>query len=94
MTRFFNTAGMDICIRWPLAGEVHRYAMELKVWRSGRPDPQDKGLDQLAGYLERLGLDCGTLVIFDQRDTAPPLPGRTSANAVKHGTHEIQVLRL
>jgi hypothetical protein len=36
------------------------------------PDPLAKGLVQLDGHLERLGLDRGVLVLFDRR------PGRTS----------------
>ena len=30
-------------------------AMELKVWRDGRPDPVSGGLVQLDGYLEGWG---------------------------------------
>jgi hypothetical protein len=41
----------------------HRYLAELKVWR-GEAAHQE-GLNQLADYLDRLGLDTGYLVIFD-----------------------------
>lgn len=41
-------------------------ALELKVWRSRRPDPLPSGLRQLDEYLDRLGLPTGWLVIFDQ----------------------------
>jgi hypothetical protein len=41
--------------------------MELKVWREGRPDPLQAGLEQLDRYLAGLGLESGWLVIFDQR---------------------------
>jgi hypothetical protein len=49
------------------ARAVQREAMELKVWRPGEKNPLAEGLVQLDGYLERLGLPEGTLVIFDRR---------------------------
>src|SRR6185295_19467527 len=55
---------IDLCVRWPHPTGVERWAVELKVWRDDRPDPQTEGLEQLSGYLERLSLDEGTLVIF------------------------------
>jgi hypothetical protein len=63
---------IDLLLRWPYRGEdgarlVQREAMELKVWRKGEKDPLAQGLTQLDGYLEGLGLDEGTLVIFDRR---------------------------
>jgi hypothetical protein len=63
---------IDLLLRWPYRGEdggrlVQREAMELKVWRKGEKDPLSQGLAQLDGYLEGLGLDEGTLVIFDRR---------------------------
>lgn len=48
-------------IRW------QREAMELKVWHPKQADFLDAGLVQLDGYLTRLGLDHGTLAIFDRR---------------------------
>ncbi len=57
---------IDLCVRWPFGnGQWQRFALELKVWRPHRPDPIDEGLRQLGGYLERLKLDSGTLMIFD-----------------------------
>ena len=44
-----------------------RMAMEVKVWRTGRKDPVTEGLVQMQRYLQRLNLDAGYLVIFDQR---------------------------
>lgn len=41
----------------------HRYVAELKVWRGD--SAHTRGLDQLAGYLDRLDLDQGFLIIFD-----------------------------
>lgn len=41
----------------------HKYVVELKVWRG--PKAHKAGLEQLADYLERQGLDAGYLVVFD-----------------------------
>lgn len=48
-----------------------RMAIEVKRWREGRKDPLIEGLLQIERYLDRLGLDQGFLVIFDQRSEAP-----------------------
>ncbi len=86
---------IDLCIRWPLGGDDwQRFALELKVWRQGRPDPVDEGRRQLGRYLERLGLDQGTLIIFDQRDDAPAFVERGSRETRTGGGREILVLRL
>jgi hypothetical protein len=74
---------IDLLIRWPYidtAGNkaVQREALELKVWHPGRPDPLPLGLEPLDGYLERLGLDSGTLVLFDRRPEAPRWDKRTA----------------
>jgi hypothetical protein len=74
---------IDIAVRWPYptpdgGREWQREAIELKVWRTGQPDPISQGLAQLDRYLAHLSLDRGTLVIFDRRDTAPPPPERTA----------------
>ena len=63
---------MDLCLRY---GEV-TLGIELKVWRTRKVDPLSKGLEQLDGYLARLGQDSGWLVIFDRRDNAPELEER------------------
>ena len=91
---------IDALIRWPYrdaAGtrQVQRIAMELKVWREGRPDPIEKALSQLEGYLDRLGLETGYLVIFDCRDDAPSMAERTrfeDATTPSHGW-PVRVLR-
>jgi len=67
---------MDLMVRWPYRDgdgrkEVQREALELKVWRPRDSDPRGSGLEQLDGYLARLGLDHGVLVIFDGRPRAP-----------------------
>ena len=78
-------------MRWPLAGGgVQRFAVELKVWRDGEVDPLVEGLDQLAGYLERLDLDRGTLLLFDRRSGAAPLPERVERSETVHcGRHAV-----
>jgi hypothetical protein len=61
---------MDLCVEY--AGD--KFALEMKVWRVGRPNPLAKGLEQIDCYLDQLGLNTGWLVIFDQREN-PKLPG-------------------
>lgn len=85
---------IDLSVRWPHPSGVERWAVELKVWRDDRPDPQTDGLEQLSGYLERLGLDEGTLVIFDLRSKASPLPERCFRSEVEHEGRQISVFRL
>ncbi len=46
-----GTGPMDLCLRY---GEV-TIAIELKVWREGRPDPLKVGLEQIDTYLAGLG---------------------------------------
>jgi hypothetical protein len=43
----------------------HKYALELKRWYG--QEAHRRGLEQLHGYLESLGLDTGYLLIFDHR---------------------------
>ncbi len=87
---------IDLLITWPLpGGERQRFAVELKVWRRDRdPDPLDKGLEDLSAYLDRLGLSRGTLIIFDRRPSAPPLPERSCRDETTHHGRRITVLRL
>ncbi|MCP5157701.1 MAG: ATP-binding protein [Ectothiorhodospiraceae bacterium] len=72
---------IDLLIRWPYRAEhqraEQREAIELKVWADGQADPLAKGLAQLDGYLDRLGLTTGILVIFDRRAAAAPIADRT-----------------
>lgn len=65
---------MDLCIRWPLGDAEQLVAIELKVWREKKSDPIHEGLAQLDGYLGRLGLREGFLVIFDRRLSAEEVP--------------------
>ena len=86
---------IDLHVRWPLPdGGCQRFAVELKVWRDSQGDPLTAGRDQLADYLERLGLSAGTLVIFDQRSDAPPRPERIARDHVDHRGLLITLLRL
>jgi AAA-like domain len=63
---------MDLCLRY---GEV-TLGIEIKVWRTDRPNPMTKGLPQLEGYLNRLQQTSGWLVIFDRRNSSPALEVR------------------
>lgn len=82
---------MDLCVRWPYPGGAQREAIEIKVWREGRPDPQERGIEQLGGYLDRLSLDHGYLVIFDRRPGG--VPQREQTEVEKDG-RQISVIRL
>jgi hypothetical protein len=85
---------IDLCVRWPHPGGLQRWAAELKVWRDGRSDPLSEGLKQLSFYLARLGLDRGTLILFDHRSSARSIPERCSRTDVEHEGRRMTVLRL
>jgi hypothetical protein len=66
---------VDILVRKPYTDgngkrALQREAIEVKVRRKNTADPLTEGLAQLDGYLDRLGLDTGTLLIFDRRPSA------------------------
>jgi hypothetical protein len=89
---------MDLLVRWPYqeADERRwqREALELKVWRERQADPLPEGLSQLDGYLERLGLGEGVLVIFDRRPEAgDPRPPPRFEQARTASGREVTVLR-
>ena len=87
---------IDLLVRWPVPGSVvsvQRFAVELKVWRDGAQDPALSGLDQLGAYLDRLGLDTGTLIVFDLRADAPPMTERCRRSTVEHGGRSFTVLQ-
>jgi hypothetical protein len=90
---------IDLLVRWPHttpAGKQawQREALEMKVWRKSKPDPLHEGLTQLDGYLDRLGLDTGALVIFDRRPQAAPVAERTVfAEATTPSGRTVTVLR-
>jgi len=73
---------IDLLVRWPYRGADgqrawQKEALELKVWRDKAKDPLAKGLTQLDGYLERMGLNAGVLVVFDRREGAEDIEART-----------------
>jgi hypothetical protein len=63
---------MDLCLRY---GAV-TLGIEIKVQRDDGRDQLRRGLDQIEGYLARLGLETGWLVIFDRRQQALPIAER------------------
>lgn len=66
----------------------------LKVRHDKKPDPLDAGLVQLDGYLERLGLSSGSLVIFDRRQKREPIASRLILESAQSPTSRtITVLR-
>ncbi|MFC5187660.1 AAA family ATPase [Actinomadura harenae] len=74
---------LDLMIHKPYLADDGRRALqqsafELKVRSEVTGDQIADGLEQLDGYLDRLGLDTGTLVVFDRRRNAPPVTERTS----------------
>jgi AAA-like domain len=81
---------MDLCLRY---GDL-TLAMELKVWRDGRPDPLKEGMNQLDERLSGLGLDTGWLVIFDQRAGLPDISERTTTEpAITPAGRTVTVIR-
>jgi hypothetical protein len=69
---------VDLIVRWPYTDASGKRAfqleaLELKVWRPKEADPIAEGLAQLDGYLDRLGLGTGVLVVFDRRPNASPI---------------------
>jgi hypothetical protein len=75
---------IDLLVRWPLGGRRwQKEVLELKVWREKKRDPLERGLEQLEGYLERVGVKRGVLVIFDRRKEARPVEERVERSEVK-----------
>lgn len=90
---------IDLHLRWPYRDadgkrQLQEEAIELKVRHPEGPDPLDEGLEQLDRYLDRLGLDEGTLVIFDRRQDAPPIHERTGITATRTPEgHQVTLVR-
>lgn len=90
---------IDLLVRQPFRdadGERHeqREALELKVRTGNRADPLPDGLVQLDGYLDRLGMDTGTLVVFDRRPVAKPIAERTEFSSARTPSgRQVTVLR-
>ncbi|WP_218006002.1 ATP-binding protein [Actinomadura hibisca] len=73
---------LDLAIRKPFTDgrgcrAVQWSAFELKVRTDDNGDQVSSGLEQLDGYLNRLALDTGTLIVFDRRRDAAPTSERT-----------------
>lgn len=90
---------IDLCVSWPFEDaegrrQIQKIAIELKVWRDESADPAKAGVEQLAGYLERMQLDQGTLLIFDARSKAPPLPERQKTVHRRYRNLDIEVFWL
>ena len=79
---------IDLCIRWPYKGGGgervwQKEAIEIKVWAKGKGDPLAKGLEQLEGYMEQMGVERGVLAIFDRRPEAGGVEERTGFEEVR-----------
>ena len=88
---------MDIYVRYGSGESALQMAMELKVWRDGRPDPLAGGLAQLDDYMNGLSynglpVETGWLVIFDQRSGQPEISERTTAESVETPTNRVVTL--
>ncbi|MEO0771521.1 MAG: ATP-binding protein, partial [Cyanobacteria bacterium J06649_4] len=71
-----GTGRIDLCLRY----EDKTIAIELKVWREGRPDPVVRGLEQIERYIGKLGLKTGWLVVFDQQAQRLPVEERMTTD--------------
>jgi hypothetical protein len=69
---FEGTARPDLCLRY---GSVILW-IEVKVQRDDGRNQLTLGLMQIDGFLARLGLDFGWLVICDRRNMALPIGDR------------------
>jgi hypothetical protein len=88
---------IDMLVSWPYPGPDgkrawQREGVETKVWRPGKRDPLAQGLEQLESYLERLGLDGGTLVLFDRRPEAADIEERTRFESARTPRKGLEVL--
>ncbi|BAZ16697.1 hypothetical protein NIES4071_85750 [Calothrix sp. NIES-4071] len=81
---------MDLCLKYKKV----TLGIEVKAWRDKVKDPEEQGLDQLDGYLERIKADYGWLFVFDRRKNAPPFIDRlkTKTATTKKG-REVIVIR-
>ena len=79
---------IDLCIRWLYKGETgerlsQKEAIEIKVWAKGKGDPLARGLEQLEGYMDQMGVERGVLAIFDRRPEAAGVEERTGFEEVR-----------
>jgi aromatic ring-cleaving dioxygenase len=69
------------------------FAIEMKIKR--RPNSRETGLDQLCGYLDRLGQEHGYLVLFEPRTPSEvPWEQRLRQETVAHNGKRVTVLEL
>ena len=81
---------MDLCLKH---GQ-DTLAIKIKVWHPGRVDPLAVGLEQLDGYLAKLGLAGGWLVLFDRRPGIAPIEERLATfDAITAGGRAVRVIR-
>ncbi len=67
---------------------------QSKVCTSKKADPLGQGLVHLDGYLARLGLATGTLVLFDRRANAEPIEQRCGVSFERTpGGRQVRVVR-
>jgi hypothetical protein len=76
---------LDLVVEW----RGQRHAIEVKIRRS--TVTEERALDQVAGYLERLGLDEGWLVMFDLRSTES-WDERLTVREVEHRGKRVHVV--
>ncbi len=84
---------LDLCVEY----RGNSLGIEVKTWRDTdhARDPSVEGLVQLDGYLARIGLTHGWLIVFDQRKGVPPLPERQALKrATTAGGRTVEVLWL
>jgi hypothetical protein len=85
-----SRGALDLLLTWPLGnGEVERHAIEVKLRRDTRTE--GKGVEQLFGYLETMGLSLGWLVLFDLRKKRS-WSERLYLKKRKRGPHTIRVV--
>ncbi len=76
---------LDLLVTW----KTQRIAFELKIVR--RPTTEAKGLAQLGGYLDALGLDEGWLVLFDN-DPKLSWEARVFTRVAQVGARRVHVI--
>ncbi len=76
---------LDLLITW----QKDRHAIEVKLRRDR--ETEEEALDQVAGYLDRLGLDEGWLVFFDLRQ-GPTWAERLYQREVEHAGKRIRIV--
>lgn len=84
---------LDLCVEHQGA----KLGIEVKTWRDSDKarDPSVEGLAQLDGYLARIGVSRGWLLLFDQRAKVAPLPERFRREHITTaGGRKVELVRL